>query len=498
MLFNSTGFLIFLPIVVLGYYIIPEKGKKMWLLLASYFFYMCWNAKYALLILTSTVVTYFCGVFLEKVKTMDIAEDEKIKRKKLVMVISLVINLGILAYFKYTNFFLSLADGVFNAFHINLNVPTFDIMLPVGISFYTFQAVGYTVDVYRDDIYAEKNFITYALFVSFFPQLVAGPIERSKNLIKQLSVSHKFNYEYFTEGILLMIWGFFCKLVLADRVAVYLDNVLFNYNTFPGTYVFIAVLLVNIQVYCDFYGYSLIATGAAKMLGVHLMENFDAPLLSRTITELWRRWHISLTSWFTDYLYKPLGGSRKGIVRKYLNIMVIFLASGLWHGASLNYVAWGFVNGLYQIISALTMPIRKKILAFLHIDSKLYGYQILQVIVTYLMFGFSAIPPRMNSFWDSMNAMKTIFTVYNPWILFDGSLYNAGIDQKSFTVLLLSLLVLFVADMFKYRKIYISKQILKQDWWFRSLVIVIGVTAVLLFGIWGPAFEATNFIYFQF
>lgn len=498
MLFNSINFIIFLPIVLAVYYVIPQKLKKMWLLLASYFFYMCWNAKYAILILTSTVVTYFCGVFLEKVKHLEVSEEEKVKRKKLVLIASLVINLGILGYFKYTNFFMSLFTDVFNALHINIATPVFDILLPVGISFYTFQAVGYTIDVYRDDIYAEKNFITYALFVSFFPQLVAGPIERSKNLIKQISVPQKFNYDYFREGLLLMIWGFFLKIVLADRMAVFVDNVFLNYKQFPGWYVVMAIILVNIQVYCDFYGYSLIATGTAKMIGVHLMENFDAPLLSRTIGELWRRWHISLTSWFVDYLYKPLGGSRKGKARKYINIMIIFLASGLWHGASLNYVVWGFINGLYQVIGAVLMPIRKKIIALLHIDVSLFGYQACQVIVTFLLFGISAVPTRTASFRDSALVIKEFFTASNPWIFFDGSIYNAGIDQKNFAVLLVGLLVLFVADIFKYRKIYISKIILKQNWWFRVFVIVAGVIIVMIFGKWGPSFDNKNFMYFQF
>lgn len=498
MLFNSINFIIFLPIVLCVYYVIPNKMKKFWLLAASYFFYMCWNAKYAILILTSTIVTYFCGVFIEKIKQSEVSDEDKVKRKKRVLIASLVINLGILGYFKYTNFFLSLITGVCNAMHISLNVPTFDILLPVGISFYTFQAVGYTVDVYRDDIKAEKNFITYALFVSFFPQLVAGPIERSGNLIKQLSVPQKFNYDYFKEGLLLMIWGFFLKIVLADRMVVYVENVFKNYRDFPGWFVVIAVLMVNIQVYCDFYGYSLIATGTAKMIGVHLMENFDAPLLSRTIGELWRRWHVSLTSWFVDYLYKPLGGSRRGKLRKYVNIIIIFLASGLWHGASLNYVVWGLVNGLYQVIGSLLKPLRKKALGILRVNTEMYGYQVAQVLVTFILFGISAVPTRTVSFIDSARVIKEFFTANNPWILFDGSIYTAGIDQKNFAVLLIGLLVLFVADMFKYRKIYISKLILKQDWWFRVLVIVVSITIIMIFGKWGPSFDNQSFMYFQF
>jgi D-alanyl-lipoteichoic acid acyltransferase DltB (MBOAT superfamily) len=325
MLFNSIEFLIFFPIVVVVYFIIPDKIKHLWLLIASYYFYMCWNAKYALLILASTIVTYISGILLDKVKNQTLL-------KKSVVTASFVINLGILFYFKYINFMLVIFTRIFAKLHIQLNTPVFDIILPVGISFYTFQALSYTMDVYRGEIKAEKNFFRYALFVSFFPQLVAGPIERSKNLLKQLSVPQKFSFENMREGLLLMMWGYYLKLVLADRIAIFVDTVYGDYKTYPGMYLIIATMLFAVQIYCDFAGYSTIAMGAAKVLGVELMENFNAPYLSTSVAEFWRKWHISLTSWFKDYLYIPLGGSRKGKLRKYLNKMIVFLVSGLWHG----------------------------------------------------------------------------------------------------------------------------------------------------------------------
>lgn len=220
-------------------------------------------------------------------------------------------------------------------------MPVFDIILPVGISFYTFQALSYTMDVYRNEIYAEKNFFRYALFVSFFPQLVAGPIERSKNLLKQLGMPKKFNFEKVKEGILLMLWGYFLKMILADRIAIFVDSVYGDYQTFSGYYIAVATILFAIQIYCDFSGYSIIAMGAAKILDIDLMENFDAPYYSSSVAEFWRKWHISLTSWFKDYLYIPLGGSRKGKFRKNFNKMIVFLVSGLWHGANLSFVVWG-------------------------------------------------------------------------------------------------------------------------------------------------------------
>lgn len=341
MLFNSIDFLIFFPIVVLVYFIIPKRIKHIWLLIASYYFYMCWNAKYALLIFASTAITYLSGLLIQKIKCSDYDIYRKTRLKKYVVAISFLINLGILFYFKYINFALSVIAKIFAMAHIQLNVSSFDIILPVGISFYTFQALSYTMDVYRDDIYAEKNFFRYALFVSFFPQLVAGPIERSKNLLKQLAVPEKFSFENLREGFILMLYGFFLKIVLADRIATFVDTVYNDYQTYSGMYLIVATILFAVQIYCDFFGYSTIAMGSAKILGIQLMENFDAPYLSTSVSEFWRRWHISLTSWFKDYLYIPLGGSKKGKLRKYMNKMIVFLVSGLWHGAQVSFVAWG-------------------------------------------------------------------------------------------------------------------------------------------------------------
>ena len=316
MLFNSIEFLIFFPIVICVYFILPKKFKQLWLLIASYYFYMCWNAKYALLLLFSTVVTFCSGLMLEKAKHIEAGEKDKKKILNAIVAGSFILNLAVLFFFKYTNFALQALSGFLSrALYIYIDVPVFDIVLPVGISFYTFQALSYTMDVYRNEIYAEKNFIRYALFVSFFPQLVAGPIERSKNLLKQLNVPKKFCFENFREGLLLMLWGYFLKVVIADRIAVFVDTVYNDYATYAGWYLIIATMLFAVQIYCDFYGYSSIAVGAAKVLGIKLMENFNAPYFSATVSQFWRNWHISLTSWFRDYLYIPLGGNCSNIAK---------------------------------------------------------------------------------------------------------------------------------------------------------------------------------------
>ena len=270
-----------------------------------------------------------------------------------------------LCYFKYTNFLLENLRNLFALIGIKLHIPEVDILLPVGISFFTFQALSYLMDVYRDEIYAEKNFLRYALFVSFFPKLVAGPIEHSKNLLKQLANPPKFDVENIKEGIWIMIYGYFLKVVLADRVAIFVDEIYGNYASYEGLYMVIATLLFVIQLYVDFYGYSTIAVGTAKLLGYQLIDNFNAPFYSRSIAELWRRWHISLNTWFRDYLYIPLGGNRKGKVRQYVNKVIVFFVSGLRHGANWTFVIWGMLNGLYQMIGEVLMPVRNKVVKVL-------------------------------------------------------------------------------------------------------------------------------------
>lgn len=498
MLFNSIQFLIFFPIVVAIYFAVPLKWKQPWLLAASYYFYMCWNAKYAILILLSTVITYVSGLLLESIKQKKYDVPKEKKLKNWVVAFSFLSNLGILFYFKYINFALSTLAGVLRCVHVELNVPVFDIVLPVGISFYTFQALSYTMDVYRGEVYAEKNFIRYALFVSFFPQLVAGPIERSKNLLKELAVPKKFNYDSFIEGTLLMFWGYFLKIVVAERIATFVDKVYGDYYTYDGVYLVVATALFAVQIYCDFAGYSTIAMGAAKILGVQLMENFDAPYLSTSVAEFWRRWHISLTSWFKDYLYIPLGGSRKGKARKYLNKMIVFLVSGLWHGAQFSYVAWGGINGLYQVVGEMLQPVRDRFVNGFHLNRSSLAHKAVCMAGTFVLVDFAWIFFRADRFMDALNIIKSILTVHNVWILFDGSLFKCGLDEGNFRLMLLSIALLFFADLCKKKKIVIRKIIMQQDQWARCLILSGAVVLLMVFGKYGPGYDAAKFIYFQF
>lgn len=363
MLFNSLEFLVFFPVVTILYFLMPTlRIRNILLLIASYFFYMQYKPEYGLLMLFSTLINYIAALQMDKArdritdkagnkaggKAVDITG-----QKKLWMAISIVGTLGVLFFFKYFNFFNSSLRGVLAWFDISYQPTALDIILPVGISFYTFQTMSYSIDVYRGDLPAERDFIDLALYVSFFPQLVAGPIERSTNLLHQFKTYHDFDAKRVSSGLRLMVYGFFKKVVIADRLAVIVDTVYNNPSGYDGVYYIIATVAFAIQIYCDFSGYSDIARGSARIMGFELMHNFDRPYFSKSVTEFWRRWHISLSSWFRDYLYFPLGGSRKGYFRPLLNLFIIFLASGLWHGASWTFVIWGALNGVAIVIEKI-------------------------------------------------------------------------------------------------------------------------------------------------
>ncbi len=332
--FNSGVFLIFLPIVVAVYWLLPHKYRKYWLLAASYFFYMYANPSLIVLLLISTVLDYCCSQGME-------SNRGNRALMKLLLLISILGNLGLLFTFKYFDFFAGTVNAICAAAGLPYQVPELGLILPVGISFYTFQTMSYTIDVYRGDFHAERSFITFALYVTYFPQLVAGPIENPRNLMPQLRKEQHWNWDDFTAGARLLLCGFFRKCVVADFCGIFVNNIFGSLENANALAILCAGALFSIQIYCDFAGYSEIAAGCARMMGVRLMRNFDQPYLSQSVTELFHRWHISLNQWFTSYVYIPLGGSRKGKVRKLLNLVIVFFLCGLWHGARWTYVLWG-------------------------------------------------------------------------------------------------------------------------------------------------------------
>ncbi|MEI0478172.1 MBOAT family O-acyltransferase [Brachyspira pulli] len=491
MLFNSTEFMIFFPITLILYWIFPKKYRYICLFIASYTFYMFWNPKYALLMGTSTVITFLSGVLIEK-----------LKYKRTVVAFSFIINLAILVFFKYFDFLLQNINIVLSLFNIKLIEKPFDIILPVGISFYTFQALSYTIDVYRGEIKSEKNIIKYALFVSFFPQLVAGPIERSRNLLIQvdnLDKIKRFDYDRITEGLLLMLFGYFQKMVIADRAAILVDTVFNAYYEYNSMALILAAVFFAIQIYCDFGSYSLIAIGTAKVMGINLMENFNTPYFARGIKEFWGRWHISLSTWFRDYLYIPLGGNRCSKFRKSFNILVTFLVSGLWHGANFTFIAWGAIHGIFHIIEEQLKPIKEKYFNKFNIKTNVFSFIILEIIITFVIVDLAWIFFRAETIHDAIFYIQRIFTRIDLWTLFDGTLYTLGLNRFEMNLLIIALFILMSVDLIKYiRKESIFEFLSKQNLYFRWFVILFLIFYIIVYGKYGAGFDPKQFIYFQF
>ena len=500
MQFNSFQFLVFFPAVLAVYFIVPRKARYLWLLAASYIFYMGWNARYALLLAFSTLATYFGALAVSRFREQEKSGGNR--KMKLALTATLIVNFAILAVFKYADFLLSTINDILAWVSCPAKVPVLNLLLPVGISFYIFQAVGYTIDVYRGKVEAEKNLFRYALFVSFFPQLVAGPIERSSNLLpqlKNLEFIDLWDFQRIQRGCLSMLGGYLMKMLIADRAAVIVDYIFDGYRSFSGAAFILAIIIFGAQIYCDFAGYSLIAIGTAQVMGIRLMENFHAPFFATSIRDYWNRWHISLSTWFMDYLYIPLGGNRGGKRKKYRNLLIVFAVSGLWHGAAWNYVIWGMMHGLFRVTGEITTPVRKAIRKNLHIDDKSRWLHALQVAGTFLLVTLGWIAFRSHSMEQMRFIAREVFT--SPLRL-DGLMTENGLwlGMRTAEVLLLCLLIVLLAasDYLKEKGWSFAAWFEKKPWLFRAGFFLVGILVILLFGIYGPGYDAATFIYFQF
>ena len=469
MLFNSVAFLLFFPILCIVYFCIPSdkiRFRNAFLLLASYYFYMNWKAEYALLLLSSTVITYLAAI--------GISRSSNKNRKKLFLTLSIVLNLAILFFFKYYNFLADNVEMVLSSCGMKIGIPDFPLLLPVGISFYTFQALGYSIDVYKGTTPVEKSFATYALFVSFFPQLVAGPIERSNNLLPQFKEAHLFDYERVMGGVKLMLWGYFMKLVVADRCGIYVDTIYNNIAHHNGGSYLVASFLFPFQIYGDFAGYSLIAIGVAKVLGFNLIEIFRRPYFATSVGDFWHRWHISLSTWFKDYVYIPLGGNRVSKARCYLNLFVTFLVSGIWHGANWTFFCWGALHGGLLCIEKAVGISKAKYIGF---------KKFIHWLITFILVCFAWIFFRANSLGDAITVISGIFK-------------NWGTPKLEFAhwfAIAIAFMVLFLKELFdefhtKSRRSFIQRPVVQH------IYIILMICYILLFGVLG----GDQFIYFQF
>ena len=483
MTFNSLGFLIFYPIVLLLYFVLPKKLTKYMLLIASYYFYLAWNWKLAGLIIFTTCVSYFCARIIEK------TESKKVKR--LCIVLTLIASLGVLFFFKYYNFIADSASFVYGLFTGMANDWTLNLVLPVGISFYTFQTLSYAIDVYRGDEKCERDFITYALYVSFFPQLVAGPIERPGNLIPQLKERHPLQRDNVELGLQQMALGFFKKIAIADLLAEYVNPIFNNANEATGLGVLLGSVLSAIQIYCDFSGYSDIAIGCSRIMGIKLMQNFNEPYRARSIKDFWNRWHISLSTWLRDYLYFPLGGSRCSKPKHLFNIFIVFLASGLWHGANWTFVLWGVFHGIFRILEELLKTPRQKILSILNIKEENVGLKIFETIFTFIIVCISWIIFRANNISDLGTLVGKVF---NSFGTFADTFKTMNLTLSAIICTVVSILVMVLFDRILNDKNRVYPTSLMSKTNVSWLVWIVAIAWMLLLSVGG----ASTFIYFQF
>ncbi|MDO3423844.1 MBOAT family O-acyltransferase [Chryseobacterium sp. APV1] len=411
MLFNSIGFLIFLPIVFILYWFVFNKKyqhQNVLVLVASFYFYACWDWRFLFLLMFSIGLDFVSGIMIEKSKSK--------KESTFWLALSIIINLGFLGFFKYYNFFVESFSELLGNFGLHVNVWLLKIVLPVGISFYTFHGLSYVIDIYKKRISAERNFIDYAVFVSYFPLLVAGPIERATHLLPQIQKKRIFNYEQAADGMRQILWGFFKKMVIADNCAPLVNEIFAHYHTESASNLVLGAILFAFQIYGDFSGYSDIALGVSRLFGIELLKNFAFPYFSRDIAEFWRRWHISLSSWFRDYLYIPLGGSKGGLIMKIRNTFIIFLVSGFWHGANWTFIIWGGLNALY-FMPLLLMEKNRQNLEVVAMDKFLPSFrEIFQILITFSLTCFAWIFFRAASVSEAVSYIgkifnKTIFSV---------------------------------------------------------------------------------------
>jgi alginate O-acetyltransferase complex protein AlgI len=466
MLFNSFAFLVFFPVITILFFLLPHRFRWILLLAASCVFYMFFIPVYILILVFTILVDYFAGILIEN----------SAQHKKIWLTASIIANIGTLAFFKYYNFFVHDINGAFNTHWVLLH-----IILPIGLSFHTFQALSYTIEVYKGNYKAEKHLGLYALYVLFYPQLIAGPIERPQHMFHQFKTEQHFEWQNILDGLRLMLWGFFMKLVIADRLSAYVAAVFDHPNHFHPLNIWIGVFFFSIQIYCDFAGYSNIAIGSAKTMGYELMLNFNKPYFAVNLRDYWHRWHISLSTWFRDYVYKPLGGSLKSNGRTILNIMIVFTLSGLWHGAGWNFIIWGILNGVGLVVYTFIhkqYPIKGRVASFI-------GW-----ITTMLFIGFGWIFFRASSFAAAIGILKAMFTgsgvSFTTAILYNHFAYG---NINLLIVLFCIVIMFWIEKMYDPRLLAVNRSSVKD-----ILFCVTMILLILFFGV----FTKQSFIYFQF
>lgn len=530
MLINSLSFVAFVAIVCILYFIFPKKVKWLVLLVSSYVFYWLSSNKLIIFLLMTTLSVYFGALIIEainrktkeKCKTIENKEEKKkIKnrakiKKKLIIVIMVLINFGILAGLKYSNFIAGNLNSLLKIFNISINIPFQKIILPLGISYYTLQAVSYVIDVYRGKYEADKNIGRVALFVSFFPQIVEGPIGRYDELAHQLYEPHGFNYQNVKFGIQLMLWGYFKKMVIADRAGIFVNEVFKHYEQYIGLPIWVAIIFYTVQIYAEFSGCMDIVRGTAQIMGINMAENFKRPFFSKSVQEFWRRWHITLGTWLKDYVFYPVSlskvtmhitnGAKKIFKNSYIAKLIpaafalffVWLGNGIWHGASWKYIFYGLYYYLIMLIGMLLEPLGNKIVKWLKINRETFGYRLWQMIRTTSFVLIGMLIFRAHRLKTALQMFLSMFTIQNIGMLFNGKLYHIGFETADFIILIIGIITMFVIGLLQERGYHIREKISKQNIIFRWGICYIVIFAIIILGIYGPGYNVSDFIYGQF
>lgn len=495
MLFNSIEFLIFFLVVTTLYYLLPHRLRWLMLLVASCIFYMFFIPVYILILAVTIIIDYFAGIWIER--------SEGVQRK-FYLIASIISTCLVLFIFKYFNFFNANFEKLAHLLHWNYPIGALNLILPIGLSFHTFQSLSYVIEVYRRKQKAELHFGIYSLYVMFYPQLVAGPIERPQNLLHQFYEEHFFDYQRVTDGLKLMAWGMFKKVVIADRLALFVSTVYDKPTEYQGVSLILATVFFAFQIYCDFSGYSDIAIGSAQVMGFKLMDNFNRPYFSKSVAEFWKRWHISLSTWFKDYLYISLGGNRVPLPRWYANLFITFLVSGLWHGANWTYIVWGALHGTYLVLGIVTADLRKKTVALVGLDGFPTVHKYARIGITFLLVTFAWIFFRAKNIHDAAYIVTHLFSGIPEYVM---SVVNGTYDPekgKFFPILLghpkLELVMAIAGIVFMefvhsiQRHGSIRHMLRDKPGFIRWSIYFMVVYGIIFFGMFGK----TQFIYFQF
>lgn len=530
MTFTSGVFFSFLIVLLVVYFLVPKRYQWIVLLAGSYFFYIYSSKSAIFFLIITTISVFFFGGWIGKEERLceqridsaipeldkerkKVIRSKSKRRRKYLLATGLLLNFGILFSLKYFDFFASSTDAFFNIFSIDANVPRINnLLLPLGISFYTFQSTGYLIDVFRGKVKPDDNIFKFALFVSFFPQIVQGPIGRYDELASQLVKPHSFDYTRIKFGFQLILWGLFKKMVIADRTAILVNSIFDHYTDYSGFMVFAGAFLYTIQIYTDFSGGIDVARGVAQILGITLRENFKRPFFATSIEDYWRRWHISLSEWMRDYIFYPLalskiftkiGKSARKIfgphIGKFIPIfiaqMITFLAVGLWHGANWKYVVFGLYNGFFIIIGILFEPILKSVYAKYKINTTNFSWRFINIVLTFFLVCISRFFSRAPDLITGLRMIKRSFADFNPWVLTMDSFTQLGLNERNIYLLILAVFVLLVVDIFQESGIHLREKIAEQNLVFRWALYLIAIFSILIFGVYGLGYNPSDFIY---